>query len=135
MGYVWELYKLALNFCTIEVTFISKSNELLLENVLDPLKLLPVYHSPPPWGKLLVIEPVTPGLKTVVGQVSPLDPFVYTHEQPLEEVGKFEYLPIPSSHDLDIGKTSIDWLLPKFLCSVENYCKLEVKLNELFIAL
>ena len=50
---------------------------------------------------------------------------LYTHEHPLDEEGKFEYLPVPSFHDWDIGNTSIDWLLAKLLCSAENNSRLE----------
>ena len=72
---------------------------------VDPLPKLPVLH----WFPLVGLS-------------------LYIQEHPLEEVGKLEYLPVPSSHELDIGNTSIEWFVAKFLCSVENNCKLEVKL-------
>jgi hypothetical protein len=59
---------------------------------------------------------------------------LYNQDDPLDERGRFEYLPVPSSHDFDIGNTSIDCSDDKFLCSVENNCKLEVKLLDLPIA-
>jgi len=42
---------------------------------------------------------------------------------PLEPVGKFENLPVPSSHDCDTANTSKFKVLDKFLCSVDNNCK------------
>ena len=52
---------------------------------------------------------------------------LYNHEQPLEEIGKLEYLPVPSSHDWEIANTSTSWVCDKFVCSDENNCKLAEK--------
>jgi len=74
--------------------------------ILNPL---PVYHSPPPAViKGDEIDPVEPSEKLEVSQVV----FVvilslYFHELPLDDVGIFEYLPVPSFHDCYITTTFI----------------------------
>jgi hypothetical protein len=81
-------------------------------------KLLPVYQDPPPNsippnGN---IEPVVPGEKLDVAHlVWEVELSLNFQEQPLDDVGKFVYLPVPSCHDSEIGYTSINCL--QFLIS------------------
>ena len=84
------------------------------------------YQVPPPSEIIVLdIDPVELVANSDVVQfVVRIELSLYNQVQPLEEVGKFENLPVPSSHDSETGKTSITWLLDKFWCSVENNCKL-----------
>ena len=87
---------------------------------------LPVYQTPPPFAESIKLAVVPVPKDPVFHEVTKVPSSVYNQEHPLEVWGKLEYLPVPSSHDWDKANTYIFWLTDKFLCSVENSCKLEV---------
>ena len=62
------------------------------------------YHVPPPFViKLEFIDPVAwAPPKLEVGHFVPvISPVLYIQLAPSEDAGRFEYLPVPSSHDWD----------------------------------
>ena len=96
-----------------------------------------MYHSPPPFviETVVLIDPVDPTPKLEVNHLVLEESLsLYNQDDPFDDIGKFEYLPVPSFHDEDKGNTSTDCSADKFLCSVENNSKLEVKLLDLAIA-
>ena len=50
--------------------------------------------------------------------------FLYTQLAPLELVGKFEYLPVPSSHDSETAYVDKFTVANRFLGSAEVNCRL-----------
>ena len=115
-GYVCPAFKLALHLCIISFTSISVSKLLPCKNCCDPWKRLPVYHTPPP----LVIpeaskDPVVAIPKLEVDHFVPVISLsLKIQEHPFELVGKFENLPVPSSHDWETANTSKFKVFAKF---------------------
>ena len=82
------------------------SNVSPTKNCCVVVKPLPVYHTPPPWVNWVEFstDPVDPAPKlAVVHSVATVVLFLNFQLAPFELVGKFEYLPVPSSQDGDIA--------------------------------